>query len=96
MGRPRKNAEQTATEPKKTEKKVVKAETKQVETKQNKPKITFIAKPGAFTKLTELVQLHPTATANVLRAITTDEDVKELLDKQIAEGKGNEPVDVGL
>lgn len=84
----------TKTEPKQV--KTTKTTAKKTVAEQSKPKITFIAKPGAFTKLTELVQLHPTATANVLRAITTDEDVRELLDKQIADGKGNEPVDVGL
>ena len=84
--------------------KTTKTETKQVKTtktpakktvaEQNKPKITFIANPPAYTRLVELAQLHPTSTPVELRIFAqTDPEVVDILDGYIQDGKGNELVE---
>ena len=84
----------------KTETKAVETKTKQnkpkqvkAEPKQNEPKQTKNVKPETLQALKELVALHPTATANVLKAFTTDPDVKQLLDEFIERG-GDCPIEV--
>lgn len=78
-----------AAEPKKTAAKTTKTATKQVETKQ-KPNVSA----QAVKNLEELVALHPTASVNVLKAMTTDIEVKQLLDEFIERGCGDSPIEV--
>ena len=85
MARTKKNPD--AVEPKKTATKTTKTATKQTEPKPN------IVSAEAVQKLKDLVALHPTATASVLKAFTTDADVKQLLDEFIERG-GDCPIEV--
>jgi len=78
-----------AAEPKKTAAKTTKTATKQVETKQI-PNVS----PQAVKNLEELVALHPTASVNVLKAMTTDIEVKQLLDVFIERGCGDSPIEI--
>ena len=78
-----------AAEPKKTAAKTTKVAAKQVETKK-KPNIS----PQAVRNLEDLVALHPTASVNVLKAMTTDGEVKQLLDEFIEHGCGDSPIEI--
>ena len=96
MARTKQNKTETkAVETKQKRTKTVKAEPKQVkaEPKQNEPKQTKNVKPETLQALKELVALHPTATASVLKAMTTDAEVKQLLDEFIERG-GDCPIEV--
>lgn len=73
---------ETKAEPKKTTQKA----TKPVEPKQNK-------NPAVET-LKELIALHPTASAKALKVMTTDDDVKALLDQYIDKGFGDDPIEI--
>ena len=106
MARTKKNAELVETKPVETKQKrtkTVKAEPKQNEPKPNivsaeavqkEPKQTKNVKPETVQALKDLVALHPTATASVLKAFTTDAEVKQLLDEFIERGCGDSPIEV--
>ena len=104
MARTKKNAEVVETKPTETKQKrtatkqtkaepkpnIVSAEAVQKELKPTKPNV----KPETVQALKDLVALHPTATASVLKAFTTDPDVKQLLDEFIERGCGDSPIEV--
>ena len=90
MARTKKNAELVETKPVETKQKRTK--TVKAEPKQNEPKPNIVS-AEAVQKLKDLVALHPTATASVLKAFTTDPDVKQLLDEFIERG-GDCPIEV--
>ena len=83
---------QNKTETKAVETKQKRTATKQTKAKQNEPKPNIVS-AEAVQNLKDLVALHPTATASVLKAMTTDAEVKQLLDEFIERG-GDCPIEV--
>jgi len=78
-----------------------KAETKAAETKTKKTtqkvvKPTEVAQKAnpAVESLKELIALHPTASAKALKVMTTDDEVKALLDQYIDKGFGDDPIEI--